>query len=103
MMRSFLAQFVAADLFALVSVGALIPCPFLKANAHCCPRPLPFFMTERKIGIAEATLESWFPPPVGLVVSARGCGVFPGKPDGSDGFALLRPMRAEPGADAGIP
>ncbi len=90
MLRRFLAQFVAMAMFALVSVGGLVPCPFLTANKSCCPRPhapekkcplsesldnCPFFMTERKIGIAEATLESWFSPPVRLLVRAPGDGV----------------------------
>ncbi len=90
-MRSFLAQFVAMALFALVSVGAMVPCPFLTANKSCCPRshgpekkcPLsesldncPFFMTERKIGMAEATLESWYAPPVREVVREPEDGVF---------------------------
>ena len=91
MMRYFLAQFVTAALFALVSVGALLPCPFLTSKQSCCPRPhgpdkkcplsetldnCPFFMTERKIGIAEATLETWFTSPVRLVAGVPGDGVF---------------------------
>ena len=85
----FLALFVAMALFALVSVGGMVPCPFLTANKSCCPRshapekkcPLsesldncPFFMTERKIGMAEATLESWYAPPVREVVGEPGDG-----------------------------
>jgi len=87
MMRSFLAQFVAASLLALVSVGALIPCPFLKVSERCCSRPqvpdkkcplpkfldnCPFFITERSIGLAEATVESRFTPPVRLATSMLG-------------------------------
>ncbi len=50
-MRSFLALFVAMALFALVSAGGMVPCPFLTANKSCCPRS---HAPEKKCPLSES-------------------------------------------------
>jgi hypothetical protein len=77
-MRNGTAVLTALTLFALITAGSLMVCPFLMADSTglrnpCCPRrtpipakecPLskslqtcPFYITEAKIGIAEAKVK----------------------------------------------
>lgn len=83
-MRGILAVLLGSIRCLILLVSPLLACPFLqagqtKANQHCCPRPhspakspvkscplastldsCPYFLTESKIGIAQAEQSSPF-------------------------------------------